>query len=210
MWSRAPLIIYRTQLISWLALAVLAAGLFGSVGGAWLAYRYATQQGETAMAKLRRDLAIVQAENTRRAAVRYQAEVERGNQLAMQLLHDRAALQQQRQQLHRRIPYVTTHYQPAAGAAVVRLPAAVFTRGFVRDWNTAFGLRPDDATTDTGVPVGQTQQASPADRWLRPDDLLDSGVSTADILAHAEDMGIWCQALEQQRDRLIDYLKIRE
>lgn len=191
-------------MLTWLAVGVAIAAVSGLLGGGVLGYRYASSQGEAALASLQRDHAVASTEASRRALVRYQAETELGGKLAQAVIDQRVQIATLQQQLKRRIPHVTTVYQPTPGAVPVALPRVVLTRGFLRDWNRGFGLPTDDTTTATGRAAPAGTDALAADSWLLRDDLLDSGASLADVLQHAQDYGAWCQRQVAQRDKLID------
>ncbi|MCY1551111.1 hypothetical protein D9M68_874200 [compost metagenome] len=69
----------------------------------------------------------------------------------------------------------------------------MFTVGWLRDYNTALGV-PGAASGPLAGPAGPTPWAAPgADA-----ELLESGVTPADILAHAKDYGRWARDLASQ------------
>lgn len=194
-----PLI--TTRLNALLAALVLAAAtaLVAGGGGYALGHRSAKADGDAALAKLQRDHAVAIATAADEARLRLVAEVERNNRLAQALADEKAAHAQEKQSLLRRIANVTTVYVPAPGLAPRPLPRAVFTAGFVREYNAAIGL-PTADTGATATGVGGTAEAGQApDTWLR-----DSGLGQADILAHIADYGERCRNLESQVNRLLD------
>ena len=194
-----PLI--TTRLNALLAALVLAGvtGLVAGGAGYALGYRVAKADGDAALATLRKDNAQAAAKAADDARLRLVAEVERNNRLAQELADEKAAHAQEKQSLLRRISNVTTVYVPAPGLAPRPLPPAVFTAGFVREYNAAIGL-PAAGTGAAAAGVGGTAEAAQApDAWLR-----DSGLSQADILAHIADYGERCRNLEAQVSRLLD------
>lgn len=194
-----PLI--TTRLNALLAALVLAGvtGLVAGGAGYALGHRVAKADGDAALATLRKDNADAAAKAADDARLRLIAEVERNNRLAQALADEKAAHAQEKQSLLRRIANVTTVYVPAPGLAPQPLPRAVFTAGFVREYNTAIGL-PAAGTGTAAAGVGGTPEAAQApDAWLR-----DSGLSQADILAHIADYGERCRNVEAQVNRLLD------
>jgi hypothetical protein len=93
------------------------------------------------------------------------------------------------------VPHVTTVYRPAPGAALQPLPAAVFTRGFVRVWNSAL---------DPGVPA-PAGGAAPAPGAADPADDLASGLQQQQLLENHVDNAAGCTAVRQQLNALIDW-----
>ena len=194
-----PLI--TTRLNALLAALVLAGvtGLVAGGAGYALGHRVAKADGDAALATLRKDNADAAAKAADDARLRLVAEVELNNRLAQALADEKAAHAQEKQSLLRRIANVTTVYVPAPGLAPQPLPRAVFTAGFVREYNAAIGL-PAAATGAAAPGLGGTAETAEAsDAWLR-----DSGLSQADILAHIADYGERCRNLEAQVNRLLD------
>lgn len=193
--------VITTRLNALLAALVLAAAaaLVAGGGGYALGHRSAKADGDADLAKLQRAHAVATAKAVDEARLRLVAEVERNNRLAQELADEKVTHAQEKQSLIRRIANVTTVYVPAPGLASRPLPRAVFTAGFVREYNAAIGL----SAADTGAAaagVGGTAEAGQApDTWLR-----DSGLGQADILAHIADYGERCRNLEAQVNRLLD------
>lgn len=193
--------VITTRLNALLAALVLAAvsALVAGGGGYALGHRTAKADGDAALAKLQRDHAVAVAQVADEARLRLVAEVEHNNRLAQALADEKASHAQEKQSLIRRIANVTTVYVPASGLAPRPLPRAVFTAGFVREYNAAIGLPAADTGT-AAAGVGGTAEAGQApDTWL-----LDSGLSQADILAHIADYGERCRNLDAQVNRLLD------
>lgn len=203
MLASVPLITYRSQLAGWLAFAALASCLVAGSAGAWLGYRYGVEAGNAKVAQLRADQAVSHSDSVKRAAARYATQAAREAALAEQLQISQAALAHSRQPRVWRIDRVSTQYQPAPGMASVAAPRCVLTRGWVRDYNAAFGLSDGRSTTAPNHLGDAGSQASAADGGLLADDLQDSGVSLADLRAHTEDVAAWCRSTEAQRDALI-------
>lgn len=203
-----PVLLPRSQVVAWLACAALLASAVSGAGGAWLGYRHASAQGSAALARLQADHARQQAANTQKAADRYRTEVERGHALAQDLAARQDQIAALREQLKRRIPHVTTAYQTAAHQPPIPLPRCVFVAGWVWDYNAAFGLvLPGDlAAASAGGTEPRPETASPAGaELLGGGEFLDSGISQADLLAHAEDLAAYLAAVEAQRDALKTY-----
>ena len=194
-----PVITTRLNaLLAAMALAA-AAALVAGITGYSIGHGSAKAEGDAALAKLQRDHAVAVAKVADEARLRLVAEVERNNRLAQALADERATHAQEKQSLLRRIANVTTIYVPAPGLAPRPLPRAVFTAGFVREYNVAIGLPAADTGT-AAAGVGGTAKAGQApDTWL-----LDSGLSQADILAHIADYGERCRNLDAQVNRLLD------
>lgn len=198
----APIATTRLNaLLAVLALAAFTALVAGAAGHA-LGYDSAKAKGDAALARLQRDHATAVASAAETARKRLADEVDRANHLASQLAAEKTTHAQEKQTLLRRIANVTTVYVPAPGLAAVPLPRAVFTVGFVREYNAALGL-PAAVTGASSAGAGAASDAGSAlDAGLR-----DSGLSQADILAHIADYGERCRNLESQVNRLLDKLQ---
>jgi|SRR5690606_14761145 len=175
----------------WVLLIILFAAAFWVNGSGQYdrGYRTAQAEGEFALQSLR----LEYAEQSRRAAqeglVQYRQQVERANQAEQQYLSAQDEIQQLQHQLNQeRIAHVSTQYRPAPGAAPVPAPRFIVTCGWLRDFNAALGAN---------VPAPAGCRATPgaaSGTWPAPGtdaELLESGVSAADILAHARDYGAW-------------------
>ena len=194
-----PLI--TTRLNALLAALVLAGvtGLVAGGAGYALGHRVAKADGDAALSTLQKDYAEAAAKAADDARLRLVAEVKLNNRLAQELADEKAAHAQEKQSLLRRIANVTTVYVPAPGLAPRPLPRAVFTAGFVREYNAAIGLPAAGTGAATAGAGGTPEAAQAPDAWLR-----DSGLSQADILAHVADYGERCRNLEAQVNRLLD------
>lgn len=176
----------------------ICAGLGGSIGYGFGA-RYAEALGNARVEKLTSQ----HAEQARIAAtesrIQLLQQVTRANQAEALLLGQMDQHAHDQQQLQERIPHVTTVYRPAPAAAPVVIPRCVFTAGWLRDFNLALGVSaPTQGTTAV------TAQAAP---WATPGtdaELLESGVTPADILAFAQDYGRWARDNLAQLNQLLD------
>lgn len=156
---------------------------------------------EKALADLRREYAELRTQAAEEHLVRYQQQVTRANQAEALWLQVQQQLDVTHQQLQERIPHVSTVYRPAPAAEPVALPRCVFTAGWVRDYNLALGAGLPAAGT------GTTASNAAAATWPAPGtdaELLESGVTPADILAHAQDYGRWARTQAAQVDALLD------
>lgn len=163
--------------------------LLASSSGYDMGYEKAKAKGESALQSLR----LEYAEQARRAAqenlVLYRQQVERANQAEQQYLDAQGEIGQLQHQLNQeRIAHVSNQYRPAPGAAPVPAPRFVVTCGWLRDFNAALG-----ASVPAPAGCRAAARAAPATWPAAGSDaeLLESGVSAADILAHARDYGAW-------------------
>ncbi len=193
--------VITTRLNALLAAVALAAAaaLVAGITGYSIGHGSAKAEGDAALAKLQRDHAVAVAKVADEARLRLIAEVEHNNRLAQELADEKATHAQEKQSLLRRIANVTTVYVPAPGLAPRPLPRAVFTAGFVREYNAAIGLPAADTGAATAGVGGTAEAGQSPDTWLR-----DSGLSQADILAHIADYGERCRNLDAQVNRLLD------
>lgn len=180
------------------ALAVFIGGLVGAIGGAWIAYDYATTKGDAALSKLERQYAVDVANATQAALDQYQAAADRAAKADRALAEAKQRHAAEKQSLLRRIPDVTTVYQAAPGALPVALPRCVFTAGWLSAYNAAIGVPGMQAPAASGKPGAAPFAGAGINAWLR-----DSGLSQADILAHASDYGERCRGLEDQVNGLL-------
>jgi len=176
----------------------ICAGLGGSIGYGFGA-RYAEALGNARVETLTRQ----HAEQARVAAtesrVQLLQQVTRANQAEALLLGQMDRHAQDQQQLQERIPHVTTVYRPAPAAAPVVIPRCVFTAGWLRDYNLALGVSAPAAGT-AATPANQTAWPTPG----TDAELLESGVTPADILAFAQDYGRWARDINAQLNALLD------
>ncbi|SIP89764.1 lysis protein [Aquipseudomonas alcaligenes] len=175
----------------WLLLMALFAAALAINGFAMYesGRRTAKAEGESALQSLR----LEYADQARRAAqenlVLYRQQVERANQAEQQYLDAQGEIGQLQHQLNQeRIAHVSNQYRPAPGAAPVPAPRFVVTCGWLRDFNAALGASVP-APARCRAAAGAAPAAWPAAGTDA--ELLESGVSAADILAHARDYGAW-------------------
>ncbi|MBK3440782.1 lysis protein [Pseudomonas lactis] len=105
-------------------------------------------------------------------------------------------------QLQERIPHVTTQYKASVAAVPQPIPHCVFTAGWLRDYNAALGVPAASATAVASAFAKATSAATGTDA-----ELLESGVTPADILAHAQDYGRWARDNLAQLNSLLDLQK---
>lgn len=164
-------------------------------------FKKAKAEGDKALAELREQYANERAQAAQDNLVQLKQQITRADQAEQRMLDSQQQIADLQQQLQERIPHVTTVYRPAPAAAPVAIPHCVFTRGWVRDFNLALGAGLPAAGASTAAAGAQ------ATAWPAPGadaELLESGVSQADILAHAKDYGAWVKRNLAQLNALID------
>ncbi|WP_236213001.1 lysis protein [Metapseudomonas otitidis] len=154
-------------------------------------YKKGKAEGDHALAELRlaQTEQALQVANTNHAQLLLQ--IERADQAEGQLLQVQQQVARLQTQLQERIPHVTTVYRPAPAAEPVAIPRCVFTAGWLRDFNLALG-----GADLPGTAQGPGARIAAATTWAAPgsaEELLESGVTPADILAFAQDYGRWSQ-----------------
>lgn len=165
-------------------------------------FRYAQSLGATALSGLKSEhveQALAAEKANRLQLLQQVARAQESESLLFNLMDQYA---KEKQSLQERIPHVTTQYRPAPGAAAQPIPRCVFTAGWLRDFNTALGV----PTPRTGATATQSAQAP----WATPGtdaELLESGVTPADILAYAQDYGLWARNILAQLNGLLDLHK---
>lgn len=174
-----------------IAITTLAAG----AGGYSLGHRSAQAEGDTALANLKRDHALLLADAAGQALYKERQLTTTANQLGFQLLQERAQHAEDADQLKRRIARVTSQYRPAPGAPLQPAPQCVFTHGFVGVYNGAIGAAPVPAADSSAGAAAAVDTA----------EALDSGVQQADILDHITNYGQRCRDIESQLNRLLDW-----
>ncbi|WP_114152631.1 hypothetical protein [Chromobacterium haemolyticum] len=172
--------------------AALLAALAAVVGGFW----YGHGQYQQGLAAGRADLSVYRAQVAEQRRIdgaaalqRYQEQTRQLADVSAQLDVTLTALDTARDQLTRRIPRAAQRPAPVAGADN---PGLLSVDG-LRVYNDALGLRADASTPAAGQPDAGNAAAASA----------DSGVSRADLLAHARDYGAWCQSVAAGRGALI-------
>ena len=179
----------------------LSAAAAGSIAYGF-GFRYADSLGKTELATLKAEHSdqARAAESANRVQLLQQ--VTRANETEALLLDVMARHAEEKRQLQERIPHVTTQYRPTPGAAAQPIPRCVFTAGWLRDFNTALGVPAPGAGTATTQPA-QAPWATPG----TDAELLESGVTPADILAYAQDYGLWVRNNLAQLNGLLDLQK---
>lgn len=181
-----------------IAIAVLVAIGLASFISYGFGFRYAEALGNARIDKLTRE----HAEQARTAATESRLQllqqVTRANQAEELLLDQMGQHAKDKQLLQERIAHVTTRYLPALSAAPELIPHCVFTAGWLRDYNAALGV----PTPTAGATARSTDQAASTATDADPE-LLESGVTPADILAHAQDYGQWARDLASQVTALL-------
>lgn len=177
----------------------LVSAIAGGVVAAGFAFNYANSLGETNLANLKTQQAEQAATAANESRVLMLQQVARVNEAEALLYATIGQFAEEKRQLQERIPHVTTQYIPALGAAAKPVPHCVFTAGWLREYNAALG-----------VPAKETGAADAAfKKAARPApgtdaELLESGVTPADILAHAQDYGEWARTNLAQLNELLD------
>ncbi|MDD0973822.1 lysis protein [Pseudomonas fontis] len=185
--------------LAWALVAcVLSAAAGGSIGYG-LGFRQAQALGDTKLENLKARNAEQAEANAKQSQDQLLAQVIRANAADALLVQAKAQHQTELQQLQERIPHVTTQYRPAPGAATQPIPHCVFTAGWLRDYNAALGV-PTTTQGATANPAQATSEAAPG----TDAELLESGVTPADILAHAQDYGVWARNNVAQLNALLD------
>lgn len=185
-----------------LAAVALACALSAAAAGSityGFTYRYVEALGAKALSDLKTKHAdqALAAENANRLQLLQQ--VARANESESLLFNLMDQYAKEKQLLQERIPHVTTQYRPAPGAVTQPIPRCVFTAGWLRDFNTALGVPAPGAGTTTTQPA-QAPWATPG----TDAELLESGVTPADILAYAQDYGLWVRNNLAQLNGLLD------
>lgn len=193
-WIRAG---WPVLVIGLLALAMIVNGQAAYDNG----FRTAKADGDKALAKLREQHANERTKAAQDNLLQYQQQVARANQAEERFLSAQDQIDNLQHQLSERIAHVSTQYRPAPGAAPVPAPRFVVTCGWLRDYNRALGA-------DLPAPAACRSPASAEETtWPAPGadtELLESGVSAADILAHARDYGKWALTNLAQLNALLD------
>ncbi|MGU3349947.1 lysis protein [Pseudomonas monsensis] len=177
---------------------VISAAASGSIAYGF-GFQYAEALGNSNLQTLKTTHAEQAGAAEKENRLQLQQQVARANEAEALLFatFDRHA--EEKRQLQERIPHVTTQYISAPGAVARPIPRCVFTAGWLRDFNAALGVpAPRPGTTTTGA----EKAAWPATGTDA--ELLESGVTPADILAHAQDYGLWSRSILAQLNALLD------
>lgn len=173
-----------------LAVALTVAGLaINHSAGYDAGFAAAKDKGDAALAEQKREreserrLAAEQAAKALKVeADKLLAEQARGNQLAAELGAKKDELRTVTDKLSGEVQRVTTLYRRTLDAQLEPLPAAVFTVGFVRVWNSAlFGTASPVAMPSPGATSGRTDATSVG---AGAADGLIAGITRADLLSN--------------------------
>ncbi len=174
-----------------LACMVCAAASGGIAYG--FGYRHAEALGAASLSRLETTHAKQALQATEANNIRVMQQVTRANQAEQQMLNLFERLGIEQPPIQERIPHVTSTYRPEPAAAPEPIPRCVFTVGWLRDYNAALGV--------PGALAGPVAGSAGPAPWAAPGtdaELLESGVTPADILAHAQDYGRWARSLASQ------------
>lgn len=190
-----------------LALIFWACMLAAEMGGDRSGYVRAKAEGDKALSDQLAEQAGLREAAAQEALVLYRQQVARVSEAESLMLSAQDNLAAAQKKLQERIPNVTTVYVPTRGAAPVSIPRAVFTCGWLRDYNAALGASVPVPAACTAY-AGSKEKAWPAAG--SDAELLASGVTPADILAHVQDYGLWAQSNLVQLNELIDLFESKE
>ena len=177
---------------------VISAAATGSIAYGF-GFRYAEALGNSNLQTLKTTHAEQAGAAEKENRLQLLQQVARANESESLLFAAYESFKEEKRQLQERIPHVTTQYISAPGAVAKPIPRCVFTAGWLRDFNAALGVpapRPGTPTT------GAEKAAWPATGTDA--ELLESGVTPADILAHAQDYGLWSRSILAQLNALLD------
>ncbi|MCD5329607.1 hypothetical protein ACFFU8_17790 [Chromobacterium piscinae] len=172
--------------------AALLAALAAAIGGFWYGhsqYQQGLAVGRAELSAYRGQVAEQRRIDGAAALLRYQEQTRQLADVSGQLDVTLTALDAARDQITRRITRAAQRPAPVAGADN---PGLLSVDG-LRVYNDALGLRADASAPAAGQPDADNAAAAAA----------DSGVSRADLLAHARDYGAWCQSVAASRGALI-------
>ncbi|GFM85397.1 lipoprotein [Pseudomonas cichorii] len=197
--------ILKWLLDRWQILLVVAALAIAYVHGQqqWSSgYEQAEAKGTAALAQLKQHYAEQALAVAKKSNSDLQLQVNRAQAAEETLFSQYTVHADEVQQLKERIAHVTSQYKPEPSAAARPVPHCVFTAGWLRDYNAALGVPAASSTAAAGTAAEATSAASSTDA-----ELLESGVTPADILAHAQDYGRWARDNLAQLNSLLDLQK---
>ncbi|MCY1391429.1 hypothetical protein D3C76_966680 [compost metagenome] len=186
----------------WLHIIAAALLIAAAVGTVYLlGFKHAEAVGQAQLDELRRQHAEQAQAVAQEQRQRLQEQTIRANETEAALGVIQDQLDHERQQHRDAIAHATQTYRPAMDAAPVPVPHCVFTAAWLREYNAALGadLPVASAGGTTTGPAQATQPTADADARL-----LESGVTPADILAHAIDYGRWARGNVAQLDALLN------
>lgn len=165
-------------------------------------YEQAAAEGVAALSALKTHQAEAALEASNQAQSDLLRQVARAQAAEESLFQQFGMHADEVKQLQERIPHVTTQYKASVAAAPQPIPHCVFTAGWLRDYNTALGVPASSSATAAGATAKAASAATGTDA-----ELLESGVTPADILAHAQDYGRWARDNLAQLNSLLDLQK---
>ncbi|WP_448092476.1 lysis protein [Pseudomonas lini] len=177
---------------------VISAAAAGSIAYGF-GFRYAEALGNSNLQTLKTTNAEQAGVAEKENRLQLLQQVARANEAEALLFATFDQHAEEKRQLQERIPHVTTKYIPAPGAVAKPIPRCVFTAGWLRDFNAALGV----SAPGSGAAVTAAEKAA----WPATGtdaELLESGVTPADILAHAQDYGLWARSILAQLNALLD------
>lgn len=177
---------------------VISAAAAGSIAYGF-GFRYAEALGNSNLQTLKTTHAEQAGVAEKENRLQLLQQVARANESESRLFAAYESFKEEKRQLQERIPHVTTQYIPAPGAVAKPIPRCVFTAGWLRDFNTALGVSAPRPGTTAAVAEKAAWPATGTDA-----ELLESGVTPADILAHAQDYGLWARSNLVQLNALLD------
>lgn len=186
---------------SGLVLGLLACLTLTAVGlgvGYGFGYRHAEALGASRLANLSSQYDRQSRLAAEQSTLRLQQQITRANQAEALMLNERERFAGVVSGLEERIVNVTTLFKPTPTTTPVAIPHCVFTVGWLRDYNTALGV-PGAATGPVASHAGQAPWAATG----TDAELLESRVTAADILAHAQDYGRWANNAVSQVTALL-------
>lgn len=184
-------------LVAGLACAISAAAS-GSIAYGF-GFRYAEALGNSNFQTLKTTQAEQAGAAEKENRLQLLQQVARANEAESLLFATFERHAEEKRQLQERIPHVTTQYIPAPGAVAKPIPRCVFTAGWLRDFNTALGVPAPGSSAAVTTAEKAAWPATGTDA-----ELLESGVTPADILAHAQDYGLWARSNLAQLNELLD------
>lgn len=192
----------RAEAIVLAALSLLAGAALCTPAALWYGASHASAVGNTKLAELREQTTNANAKALRDAGEVLAQETARGNRLSAQLDQAQDRIDTLSRQLQSKVDHVSTVYRPTPDAAVQPLPRCVFTRGWLRSYNTAIGAGVPEAGEGPGA---SAQAADAGGAAAGEDDLLPANIDQRDILTHHIDYAARARKLEEALNRLIDY-----
>lgn len=181
---------------SWLSPLLITALILSTYG---IGMRHGQARGEANVETLKNRHAEQRLSAERDAFLRFRQQISRAQQSEELMFEYMARHAEQAKTRQERIPHVTTRYLPAPSQVAQPVPHCVFTVGWLRDFNAALGV-PSDLTR-----AADTEPAETPNGATRANaELLESGVTPADILAHAQDYGLWVRHLVEQLNAVLD------